>query len=119
MSSFNQVHEISNKLVELAKQKKVEEEMAELTRHKNKISELQQRIAKLTCNSLSDVRNEQTLQAAALIYGLAEKLAIQVGNNQLAELYVYLVSMLRVHFCVEGVLVSRIVDQLVFRRLHY
>jgi hypothetical protein len=82
------VHEISNKLIELAKQKKVEEEMAELTRHKNKISELQQRIAKLTHDSVNDVHNEQTLRAAALIYGLAEKLAVQVGNNQLAELYI-------------------------------
>lgn len=62
--------------------------MAELTRHKNKISELQQRIAKLTQDSVHDVHNEQTLRAAALIYGLAEKLAVQVGNSQLAELHV-------------------------------
>lgn len=70
---------MGDKLEQAAKQQLVEEGVAELSKHQAKIVELQRRVAKLTCASLDEARDEHTLRAAALILGLADKLAAQVG----------------------------------------
>lgn len=72
------MNELNIKLIELAKCKQVEEEMADIRKHQAKIAELRQKISNLTQDSIDEVRNEQSLHVAALICGLAEKLAAQV-----------------------------------------
>jgi len=72
------VNELNINLIELAKCKQVQEGMADIKNYQAKIAELRQNSSNLTQDSTDEVRNQQSLHVAALICGLAEKLAAQV-----------------------------------------
>jgi len=72
------VNELNINSNEVAKCKRLEDELADIRKYDAKISELRRNNSNLTQDSIDEVRNEQSLHVAALICGLAEKVAAQV-----------------------------------------
>jgi hypothetical protein len=97
-----QVKELSLKLEQVAKQRQMEEEIAQLKKHQAKISELKQRVGKLTTKCQlwyaqtreDKVHVQHTLQVAALILELADRLTAQVLHLSLPISHITVVNFL-------------------------
>lgn len=85
-----QAQELSHKLEEIAKRQRVEEEIADLSRHQVKIAELKQRVEKLLhrCKAIlsskgkvDSATRERALRMAATGSELAKQLDYQVRND--------------------------------------
>ncbi|XP_024363771.1 uncharacterized protein [Physcomitrium patens] len=72
-----QVNEVSMKLTDTVKSEQVDKEMADIKKYQAKIEELGQKVSNLSRDSTDEVGTEQSLHVAALLRGLAEKLAAQ------------------------------------------
>lgn len=66
------------KLTDTVKSEQVDKEMADIKKYQAKIEELGQKVSNLSRDSTDEVGTEQSLHVAALLRGLAEKLAAQV-----------------------------------------
>ncbi|XP_024364446.2 uncharacterized protein [Physcomitrium patens] len=65
------------KLTDTVKSEQVDKEMADIKKYQAKIEELGQKVSNLSRDSTDEVGTEQSLHVAALLRGLAEKLAAQ------------------------------------------